>query len=186
MRNVVGFDALGTAGSWKMVDDFIVQNVSATTLSQPFYDTEEGFWRVLLTTKTSTKLATAARIGGPYSNRQPGSKDSYDPGSVSLPSVDGALAAAPWSGDATHFAVFAARNGSHLGFCYSWNGYSWPGDAAQMVAVGPGAWAKQLISVAGMIEEPAAHGTFVLFFNGRDADGEAAVGVMQVEVSYSG
>ena len=55
-----------------------------------------------------------------------------------------------------------------------------------MVAVGPGAWTKQLISVAGMIEEPAAHGTFVVFFNGRDADGEAAVGVMQVEVSYSG
>lgn len=173
-----GFDALASGSSW--VTDASGTLRSSGVSSSPFYDAAEGRWHRLLAAPSNLELASSDQIAGPYERAS---------SNVPLPAwVAPAAGAAvcPWSGDATHFAVFAAANRSRFGFCLSWDALEWPSAPPQQVELPLTGWAKEVTSVHGIIEDPVKHGTFSVFFSGLDAGGKSALGVMQVLASYSG
>ena len=168
-----GFTGLSSGDGWAGTDGSMLLNASGAA-SDPFYDANEGHWHRLISTSARLELASANHIAGPYSRT---------PETVALPTwavPGGGAAACPWSGDATHFAVFPATNGSRFGFCFSWDAVAWPSAPPQQVELPVSGWTRRVLSIHAMAEDPHKRGTFSVFFTGEDASGNHGVGVMQV------
>jgi hypothetical protein len=161
--------------------------MSSGAISAPFYDAAEGHWHRMLATSKRLELVSADQIAGPYSRTaEVIGLPTWGPATLGSPAVHPGAAVCPWSGDATHFAVFPGTDGTNIVFLFSWDALAWPSAPPQRIELSSNStWASHITRIHAMIEDPIKHGMFLIFVAGENAAGQGAIGVIQARVQYS-